>query len=61
MELKEVQGKSKKTGKQWTGYVVNIGRYQTPVFFPSDVELWYIQQYMAKLEKGHDPETGAGL
>lgn len=48
MELKQVQGKSKKTGKEWTGYVVQIGRFQTPVFFPSEVELWYIEQYLKK-------------
>lgn len=51
MELKKVTGKSKKTGKEWTGYVVKIGRYQTPVFFPTEVELWYIDQYMSKLEE----------
>lgn len=48
MELKQVLGKSKKTGKEWTGYVVQIGRFETPVFFPSEVELWYIEQYLKK-------------
>lgn len=48
MQLKQVIGKSKKTGKEWTGYVVKIGRYETPVFFPTEVELWYIEKYLEK-------------
>lgn len=51
MQLEKVQGKSKKTGKDWTGYVVKIGRFTTPVFFPTDVELWYIEKYLAKEEE----------
>lgn len=47
MELKKVTGKSK-NGKEWVGYTVKIGRYQTPLFFPSEVELWYIEQYLEK-------------
>lgn len=50
MELKEVSGKSK-TGKDWSGYVVIIGRYQTPLFFPSDVERWYIDSYLKNNNK----------
>lgn len=48
MQLKQITGKSKKTGKDWIGYVVEIGRYSTPVFYPSEVELWYLQKYMEK-------------
>lgn len=48
MELKEVQGTSKKTGKPFKGYCVMIGEYQTPLFFPSKVELIYIKEHMKK-------------
>lgn len=51
MELVTVSGKSKKTGKDWNGYAVKIGRFQTPVFFPTDLEKWYIEQYLAKQEE----------
>lgn len=43
MQLVEIKGKSKKTGKEYTGYVIQIGEYQTPIFFPSKIELMYIQ------------------
>lgn len=29
MQLVEIQGKSKKTGKEYTAYAVKIGEYQT--------------------------------
>lgn len=48
MRLEEVQGKSKKTGKEYTGYRVCIGKYKTPLFFPSEVELIYIKSIIAK-------------
>lgn len=48
MKLEEIKGKSKKTGKDYVGYVVKIGEYQTPMFFPSKVELIYIKQHIQK-------------
>lgn len=48
MQLEEVQGKSKKTGKEYTAYCVKIGEYRTPLFFPSKIELMYIKRYIAK-------------
>ena len=46
MELQQVKGKSKKTGKEYTAYCVAIGKYKTPLFFPSEVELEYIQNQL---------------
>lgn len=51
MQLKEVTGKSKKTGKDFTGYVIKIGEYETPMFFPSKIELMYIKEFLE--EKAH--------
>ena len=48
MQLKEIKGTSKKTGKEYTGYVVQIGEYSTPMFFPSKVELIYIKEQIKK-------------
>lgn len=48
MQLVKIQGKSKKTGKEYTAYAVKIGEYQTPIFFPSKVELLYIQDQLKK-------------
>lgn len=56
MQLQEVSGVSKKTGKEWTGYVVQIGEYQTPVFFPSKIELMYIKSIINK--KAHEDFKG---
>lgn len=50
MELEEVQGKSKKTGKPYTAYRISIGKYKTPLFFPSEIELDYIKQYIESEE-----------
>lgn len=51
MKLEEIRGKSKKSGKEYVGYVIKIGEYQTPIFFPSKVELMYIKQVIAKLAR----------
>lgn len=51
MQLEQINGTSKKTGKPFTGYVVKIGEYQTPMFFPSKVELLYIKEQIAKNER----------
>lgn len=48
MQLEEVKGKSKKTGKEYTAYCIKIGEYSTPLFFPSKIELMYIKSYIAK-------------
>lgn len=48
MELKEIKGTSKKTGKPFTGYCIMIGEYQTPMFFPSKVELLYIKEQLGE-------------
>lgn len=48
MELIKIENKSKKTGKPYTAYAVKIGEYQTPMFFPSKVELIYIQEQLRK-------------
>lgn len=59
MQFKEVTGKSKKTGKDFTGYVIQIGEYQTPMFFPSKIELMYIKSYLQK--KAHEDFKGDDL
>ena len=43
MQLEEIKGTSKKTGKAYTGYVIRIGEFATPMFFPSKIELMYIK------------------
>ena len=48
MQLEQVQGTSKKTGKEYTAYCVRIGEYRTPLFFPSKIELMYIKSYLKK-------------
>ena len=50
MELKQIKGTSKKTGKEYTAYCVQIGEYRTHLFFPSKVELIYIQSILNKSE-----------
>lgn len=48
MQLQEIKGKSKKTGKEYTAYTIKIGEYQTPLFFPSKIELMYIKNIIKK-------------
>lgn len=48
MQLIEIKGTSKKTNKAFVGYAVQIGEYQTPMFFPSKIELMYIKSYLKK-------------
>lgn len=59
MQLQEVQGTSKKTGKQYTAYCVKIGEYSTPLFFPSKIELMYIKNYLKK--QAHEDFKGDDL
>lgn len=47
MELVQVTGTSKKTGKQFTGYQLQIGKFKGPLMFPSEIEIDYIQNYLA--------------
>lgn len=46
MQLKQIKGTSKKTGKEFVGYYVAIGEYRTPLFFPSKIEVMYIKNYL---------------
>ena len=46
MQLEQISGKSKKTGKEYTAYRVKIGKYATPLFFPSEIELDYIKNHI---------------
>lgn len=48
MQLEQIQGKSKKTGKEYTAYRVKIGKYNTPLFFPSEIELDYIKSHLQR-------------
>lgn len=48
MQLLEVKGTSKKSGKPFTGYTVKIGEFETPMFFPSKIELMYIKSFLKK-------------
>lgn len=59
MQLQEVQGTSKKTGKQYTAYCVKIGEYSTPLFFPSKIELMYIKKYLRN--QAHEDFQGDDL
>lgn len=47
-QLQEITGKSKKTGKEYTGYTIKIGEYETPMFFPTKIEQMYIKNYLTK-------------
>ena len=46
MELKKIKAISKKTGKEFTGYVVSIGKFQTPMFFPTPIEQDYLEEFL---------------
>lgn len=46
VELKQKQLKSKKTGKDFTAYVFAVGDYESPIFFPSKIELQYIEEHI---------------
>lgn len=46
VELKQLQLKSKKTGKPFTAYVFEVGKFRSPIFFPSEIELMYIQKQL---------------
>ena len=59
MQLQEVRGTSKKTGKEYTGYCVKIGEYSTPLFFPSKIELMYIKKYLQN--QAHEDFKGDDL
>lgn len=46
VEFKQKTGISKKTGKEFTAYVFCVGDYESPLMFPSKIELEYIQQHL---------------
>lgn len=46
VELKEIKGTSKKTGKPFTGYVFVVGDFESPMFFPRKIELQYIKDHI---------------
>lgn len=48
MQLEEVQGTSKKTGKQYKAYRIKIGEFTTPLFFPSRIEEMYIKNFLRR-------------
>lgn len=48
IKLQQVSGTSKKTGKKWVGYQFVIGKYKTPLVFPSEIELDYIKKELRK-------------
>ena len=59
MQLEQVKGKSKKTGKEYTAYRVLIGKYSTPLFFPSEIELDYIKNHIR--QQAHEDFKGDDL
>lgn len=46
VELKQKTLKSKKTGKEFTAYVFAVGDFESPIFFPSKIELQYIEAHL---------------
>lgn len=46
VELQQIKGTSKKTGKEFTGYVFKVGDFTSPMFFPSKIELEYINDHL---------------
>lgn len=46
VELKQKNLTSKKTGKQFTAYCFAVGDYESPIFFPSKIELQYINEHI---------------
>lgn len=58
MQLEEVHGTSK-NNKPWEAYRVRIGLYNTPLFFPTDIEKMYIKKYLQK--QAHEDFKGDDL
>lgn len=46
--IKKLTLQSKKTGKDFVAYQFSIGRYKSPLLFPSDVEQYYIDHMIEK-------------
>lgn len=59
MQLQEIQGTSKKSGKAYTAYSIKIGLYETPLFFPTKLEAIYIKDYLKK--QAHEDFKGDDL
>lgn len=45
MELKSKTITSKKNGKSFTAYYFAVGDFESPIFFPSKIELNYLKSY----------------
>lgn len=59
IKLQEYNGKSKKSGNDYTAYRVCIGRYKSPLFFPSEIETLYIKSLIQK--RAHEDFKGDDL
>ena len=46
VELKTKTITSKKTGKQFEANYFSVGDYESPIFFPSKIELQYIEEHL---------------
>lgn len=46
IKLVTIEGTSKKTNKPFTGYAFQVGDFQSPMFFPSKIELDYISRVL---------------
>lgn len=40
--LKQIKGKGKTSGKDFTGYILQIGEFETPMFFLKKIEKIYL-------------------
>lgn len=47
MELRTKTLKSKKTGKDFVAYCLAVGDFESPIFFPSRIELNYIKERLS--------------
>lgn len=46
--IKKLTLKSKKTGQDFVAYQFSIGKYKSPLLFPSEVEQFYIDSMIKK-------------
>ena len=44
--IKKIKGVSKKTGNEFTAYQFSIGKYKSPLLFPTEIERDYIDNYV---------------
>lgn len=50
IELVKLNLTSKKTGKPFIAYAFQVGEFRSPIFFPSNIELNYINDILEKGE-----------